>query len=112
MEDKIRYLVTSETALQIFNYVEFAYEQLLASNDIKMSSADMMASLEKEYDDLMLDISAYEWRDIKAIEKEIYEMGDIQIKQAKEAANMLKNVDKLNKRLKSAYEPSRRTPYE
>lgn len=112
MEEKICYLVSSETALQIYNYLEFTYEFIVAPNDTNLSSLEMMISLEREYDNLMLDISAFEWSDIKAIEKETYETGDKEIKQAKEASKMLKNVDKLNRRLKSAFEPTRRKMYD
>lgn len=108
LKGKMRYLVSSQEALQIFNYVEFAYEQLIAPNDTKQSSVDMMIALELEYDNLMLEISSYDLKYIKEIEKEIYELGDREIKKAKEAAKMLKNVDKLHKRLKSSYEPSRK----
>ncbi|XP_075979214.1 cilia- and flagella-associated protein 100-like [Anticarsia gemmatalis] len=108
LEDKVRYLISSDTALQILNYVEFAYEQLIAPNEIKLSSIDMALALEREYDNLMLDISAYDLDLIKQIEKETYENGIREIKQAKEAATLLKDVDKLSKRLKASFEPSRR----
>lgn len=94
--------------LQLYNYVEFAFEQLIAPNNTKMSSLDMARALETEYDNLMMDISAYDLNLIKRIEKETYESSDREIKQAKEAAKLLKDVDKLNRRLKSSYEPSRR----
>lgn len=111
LEEKIRYLVSSETALQIYNYVEFAYEQLLAPNNTKLSSLDMTLALETEYDNLMLDLSTFDLDMIKAIEKETYESGDKELKQAKEASKLIKDVDKLNKRLQSAFEPSRRNVY-
>lgn len=108
LEDKIRYLVSSETALQLLNCVEFAYEHLIAPNETKLNSVELMLGLEREYDDLMMDISAYDLELVKQIEKEVYDAGAKEIKQAKEAAKMLKEVDKMSKRLKSAYEPSRK----
>lgn len=108
LQEKMRQLLTSGPALQIFNYVEFAFEHIIATNETKLSSFDMTTALEREYDNLMLSISAYDLNMIKQIEKETYEKGIKEIKQAKEAANLLKDVDKLSKRLKSSYEPSRR----
>ncbi|CAB3260112.1 unnamed protein product [Arctia plantaginis] len=108
LRDKMRYLISSGTALQIFNYVEFAYERLITSNETKFSSIDMALALEREYENLMLDISAFDLGMIKQIEKEIYDDGVQEIKQAKEAAKLLKDVDKLAKRLKSSFEPTRR----
>lgn len=110
LRDKMRYLISSGTALEIFNYVEFAYERLITSNETKFSSIYMALALEREYENLMLDISAFDLRMIKQIEKEIYDDGVHEIKQAKEAAKLLKDVDKLAKRLKSSFEPSRRKP--
>lgn len=112
LEDKIKDVVSSDTTLQMFNYVEFAYEQLIAPNETKFSSLDMALALEREYDNLLLDLSAYDLQMIKKIEKATYEHGHLELKQAKEAATLLKDVDKLAKRLKSSYEPSRRKIYE
>lgn len=94
--------------LQIFNYVEFSYEQLIAPNETKLSSLDMALALETEYDNLMMDLSVFDLDLIKSIEREVYEKGEKGIKEAREANKMLKNIDKLSKRLKSSYEPSRR----
>ncbi|KAM3966304.1 uncharacterized protein ACR2FA_012607 [Aphomia sociella] len=112
LEEKIRYLVSSEMAIQIFNYVEFAYEHLITLNETKLSSLDMVMSLESDYDNLMMDISAFDLDYIKTIEKETYENGEKEIKDAKEAAKLLKDVDKLSRRLKSSYEPTRRKFYD
>nr|XP_026486778.1 uncharacterized protein LOC113393884 [Vanessa tameamea] len=112
LEDKMQYLVSSETVLQIFNYVEFAYEQVIASNDANLSSLDMTVALEEEYNNLMLDLSAFDLDVIKAIEKETYQNEAKETKQAKIASKLLKDVNKLNKRLKSSYEPSRKKAYE
>lgn len=94
--------------LQIFNYVEFAYEQIIAPNETRLSSLDMALALETEYDNLMMDLSVFDLDLIKSIEKEVYEKGETDIKQAREANKMLTNIDKMSKRLKSSYEPSRR----
>lgn len=107
LEENIRNSLSSEMALQIFNYVEFTYEQLIAPNDTKQSSYDMALALEIEYDDLMLKLSVYDLELIKVVEKETYEKGEKDIKRAKEASKLLKDVDKLSKRLKSSFEPSR-----
>lgn len=112
MEENIRNSLSSETALQIFNYVEFTYEQLMAPNDTKQSSHDMALALEIEYDDLMLKLSVFDLNLIKVIEKETYEKGEEDIKRAKEASKLLKDVDKLSKRLKSSYEQSRIKRYD
>ncbi|KAJ0178380.1 hypothetical protein K1T71_006203 [Dendrolimus kikuchii] len=112
LDQKIKYLVSSEMVLQIFNYVEFAYEQLISPNDTSLSSLDMVLALEREYDNLLLDISSFGLDDMKKIEKQTYENADSAIKQAKQAAKLLKDVDKLNRRLKSSYEPSRRNIYD
>lgn len=112
LERKIRSLVSSKTALQILNYVEFTYEFIIAPNEIKLKPVDMMTAIELEYDNLMMDISAYDWEMVKEIEKEVYESGTNEIKQAKEASKMLKEVDKMSRRLKSAFEPSRRIHFE
>lgn len=111
LEDNIRHSLSSETALQIFNYVEFTYEQIIAPNDTKQSSHDIALALETEYDDLLLKLSMYDLNLIKVIEKETYEMGEKDIKRAKKASKLLKDVDKLSKRLKSSFEPSRRKRY-
>lgn len=108
LEERIQYLVSSEMALQIFNYVEFAYEHLLAPNETKLSSLDMTLALETEYDNLQLDISAFDLKLVKEIEKETYENSEKEIKQAKLASKLLRDVDKLNRRMKSSYEPSRK----
>lgn len=108
LEERIQYLVSSEMALQIFNYVEFAYEHLLAPNETNLSSLDMALALETEYDNLQLDISAFDLNLVKAIEKETYENSSKEINQAKEAAKLLRDVDKLSRRMKSSYEPSRK----
>ncbi|KAL4715886.1 hypothetical protein ACJJTC_014618 [Scirpophaga incertulas] len=108
LEQKIRFLVSSDMALQIFNYIEFAYEKLIAPNNTKISTLDMALALENEYDNLQLDISTFDLEIIKTIEKETYDDSNKEIKRAKEAAKLLRNVDKLNKRLRSSYEPSRR----
>ncbi|XP_022830403.1 uncharacterized protein LOC111359176 [Spodoptera litura] len=112
LKKKIRNIVSSDMTLQIFNYVEFAYEQLVAPNETKFASLDMALALEREYDNLTLNISVYDLNMIKQIEKETYEHGHIEIKRAKEAFKLLKDVDKLSKRLKSSYEPTRRKIYE
>ncbi|XP_026762700.1 cilia- and flagella-associated protein 100-like [Galleria mellonella] len=108
LEEKIRYLVSSEMALQIFNYVEFTYEQVITSNETELSSLEMAMALESEYDNLMMDISAFDLEYVKTIEKEIYEHGEKEIKDATEATKLLKEIDKLSRRLKSAFEPTRR----
>lgn len=108
LEENIRNSLSSEMALQIFNFVEFTYEQLIAPNDTKQSSHDMALALEIEYDNLMLKLSVYDLHLIKSIEKETYEKGEKDIKQAKEASKLLKDVDKLSKRLKTSFEPSSR----
>lgn len=108
LEDKLSYLVSSQTVLQIFNYVTFAYEHVIAPNDANLSSLDMMMALEREYNDLMLDLSAFDLQLIKSIEMETYENEAKETKRAKEANKLLKDVDKLSKRLKTSYEPSRR----
>ncbi|XP_072947239.1 uncharacterized protein [Epargyreus clarus] len=108
LEEKIQYLVSSDVALQIFNYVEFAYEQLIAPNDTHLSSLEMTLSLEREYNNLMLDLSGFDLDKIKAIEKETYEFGAEEVKQAENASKLLRDVDKLSRRLKSSYEPSRK----
>lgn len=108
LQDRIRHLVASEMVLQIFNYVEFAYEQIIAPNETRLSSLDMALALETEYDNLMMDLSVFDLDLIKSIEKEVYEKGETDIKQAREANKMLTNIDKMSKRLKSSYEPSRR----
>lgn len=112
LEEKIRYLVSSETALQVLNYVEFAYENLIAPNETKLNSVELMLGLELEYDNLMMDISAYDLELVKEIEKEVWDTGAKEIKLAKEAEKMLKEVDKMSKRLVSSYEPSRKKTYE
>lgn len=112
LEENIRNSLSSETALQIFNYVEFTYEQIIAPNDTKQNSHDMALALETEYDDLMLKLSVYDLNLIKVIENETYEKGEKDIKRAKEASKLLKDVDKLSKRLKSSFEPSRRKRYD
>ncbi|XP_059053786.1 uncharacterized protein LOC131848046 [Achroia grisella] len=108
LEEKIRYLVSSELALQIFNFVEFTYEQVIAPNETKLSSLEMAIALESEYDNLMMDISAFDLDYTKTIETEIYERGEKDIKDAKEATKLLKDIDKIGRRLKSAYEPTRK----
>ncbi|KAI5645475.1 hypothetical protein NE865_02562 [Phthorimaea operculella] len=108
LEDKIKYTVSSEMALELYTYVEFAYEQLIAPNDTKQNTLNLTLALETEYDNLMLDISTYDLDMVKKIEKEIYEGGEKELKQAKLASRLLKDVDKLNRRLKSSFEPSRR----
>lgn len=112
LEENIRNSLSSEAALQIFNYVEFTYEQLIAPNDTEQSSHDMALALEIEYDDLMLKLSVYDLDLIKVIEKETYEKGEKDITRAKEASKLLKDVDKLSKRLKTSFEPSRRKRYD
>ncbi|KAI8426522.1 hypothetical protein MSG28_005328 [Choristoneura fumiferana] len=112
LADKLKYLVSSETALQIFNYVEYAYEQLIAPNDTRLNSVQMTRALENEFDNLMLDLSAYDLELVKAVEHETYQNETKNMKQAKEAAKLLKDVDKLNRRLKSSYEPTRRIVYD
>lgn len=112
LEDKIRYLISSETVLQIFNYVQFAYEQVIAPNDANLSFLDMTLSLEREYDNLMLDLSAFDLDIIKSTEKETYENEAKETKRAKDASKLLKDIEKLNKRLKSSYEPCRVKTYE
>ncbi|KAJ8713399.1 hypothetical protein PYW07_013769 [Mythimna separata] len=112
LEANIKDVVSSDTALQIFNYVEFAYEQLIAPNETKFSSLDMALAIEREYENLLIDISAYDLVMIKQIEKETYEHGYLELKQAKEAATLLKDIDKLSKRLKTSYEPTRRKTHE
>lgn len=112
MADKLKYIVSSETALQIFNYVEYAYEQLIAPNDTSLNSVEMTRALENEFDNLMLDLSAYDLELVKAVEHETYQNETKNMKQAKEAAKLLKDVDKLNRRLKSSYEPTRRIVYD
>lgn len=67
----------------------------------------MTLSLEREYDNLMLDLSAFDLDIIKATEKETYENEAKETRRAKDASKLLKDVDKLSKRLKSSYEPSR-----
>lgn len=104
--------MSSDLALQIFNYVEFAYEQLIAPNETKFSALEMALAIERDYDNLLIDISAYDLDMIKQIEKETYERGSLELKQAKKAATLLKDVDKLSKRLKASYEPTRRKVYE
>ncbi|PZC84291.1 hypothetical protein B5X24_HaOG205486 [Helicoverpa armigera] len=108
LQVKIKETVSSVTALQIFNYVEFAYEQLISQNETKFGSLDMALALEREYDNLLIAVSAYDLEMIKQIEKETYEHGRMEIKQAKQAEKLLKDVDKLSRRLKSSYEPTRR----
>ncbi|KAJ2944279.1 hypothetical protein O0L34_g18265 [Tuta absoluta] len=108
LEDKIKYTVSSEMALELYNYVEFAYEQLIAPNDTNQNTLNLTLALETEYDNLMLDISAFDLDMVKKIEKEIYESSEKEFKQAKLASRLLKDVDKLNRRLKSSFEPSRR----
>ncbi|CAH2244504.1 jg17978 [Pararge aegeria aegeria] len=105
LDKEIRHLVSSEMVLQIFNYVEFAYEQIIAPNDANLSSLDMALTLEMEYNNLMLDLSAFDLNVIKTIEKETYENEIKEMKQAILANKLLKDVDKLSKRLKSSYEP-------
>lgn len=111
LEERIQYLVSSEMALQIFNYVEFAYEHLLAPNETKLSSLDMARALETEYDNLQLDISAFDLKLVKAIEKETYDNSEKEVKEAKVASKLLRDVDKLSRRMKSSYEPSKRQLY-
>ncbi|XP_063382073.1 uncharacterized protein LOC134668556 [Cydia fagiglandana] len=111
LADKLRYVVSSECALQVSNYVEYAYEQLVATNETNLSPVEMMRALENEYDNVMLDLSTYELNLVKAVEQEIYENGIKNMKDAKEAAKLLKDIDKLNRRLKSSYEPTRRKIY-
>lgn len=111
LEQKIKKLVSSEMVLKIFNYVEFAYENIICPNDINLSTLDMALALEREYDSLLLDISSFGLGDIRKIEKQTYENADSMIKQAKQAAKLLKDVDKLNRRLKSSYEPLRKIIY-
>lgn len=108
LEENVRDSLASETALQIFNYVEFTYEQLIAPNDTKQTPHNMALALEIEYDDLMLKLSVYDLSLIKVIEKETYDKGEKDIKRAKEANKLLKDVDKLSKRLKCSFEPSKR----
>ncbi|CAD0200736.1 unnamed protein product [Chrysodeixis includens] len=112
LKDKIKDLVSSSTVLQIFNYVDFAYQHLIAPNEVKLTSLDMVQALEREYDNLSMCVSAYDLDMIKQIEKETYEHGNRELKQAKEASKLLKDVDKLSKRLKSSYEPTRRKMYD
>lgn len=101
---KIRYLVSSKTVLQVFNYVEFAYENLIAPNEIGFSPLSMAITLENEYDNLMLDISTFNLDLIKNIEIETYNNTYKEIEKAQKASKLLKDVDKLNKRLKFSYE--------
>ncbi|CAH2091273.1 unnamed protein product [Euphydryas editha] len=108
LEDKIQYLVSSETVLQIFNNVEFTYEHVIATNDANLSSLDMTLSLEREYDNLMLDLSAFDLDVIKSIERETYENEAKEIKQAEDASKILKDIHKLSKRLTSSFEPIRK----
>ncbi|KPJ14284.1 hypothetical protein RR48_05262 [Papilio machaon] len=103
LNDKIKYLVCSENVLQISNYVEFAYEQLIGPNETKLSTLDQILALEQEYNSVMLELSAFDLNEVKSIEKIIYEDGAKEIKQAKDAAKILKDVDKLTKRLKISY---------
>ncbi|CAH0694228.1 unnamed protein product [Spodoptera exigua] len=104
-------------ALDVFKIIlrqelDFIKEKLIAPNETKFASLDMALALEREYDNLTLNISAYDLNMIKQIEKETYEHGHVEIKRAKEAFKLLKDVDKLSKRLKSSYEPTRRKIYE
>ncbi|XP_063535312.1 uncharacterized protein LOC134745247 [Cydia strobilella] len=106
--DKLRYVVSSECVLQVSNYVEYAYERLVATNETNLSPVEMTRALENEYDNLMLDLSTYDLNLVKAVEQEIYENEIKNMTDAKEAAKLLKDVDKLNRRLKSSFEPTRR----
>ncbi|XP_049874493.1 cilia- and flagella-associated protein 100-like [Pectinophora gossypiella] len=106
--EKIKYIVSSQLALELLNYVEYAYELLITPNDTKLGTLEMTLALEGEYNNLMLGLSVFDLDMVKQIEKEIYEEGDLQIKQAKAAHKLLEDVNKLNRRLKSSYEPSRR----
>ncbi|CAG5025435.1 unnamed protein product [Parnassius apollo] len=104
LEDKFKFLVSSKAPLQIFNYVEFAYEQLIAPNETNLSTLDLVLALEQEYNNIMLDLSTFDLSLIKCIEKNTYEEEIKETKLAKEAAKLLKDVEKLSKKLKSSYE--------
>ncbi|XP_037976676.2 uncharacterized protein LOC119694435 [Plutella xylostella] len=106
LEEKIKYLVSSETALKIYNYVEYAYEQLIAPNDTDLSTLDMTKALEAEYNNLMLDLSVFDLDELKKIEKETYEQEAEALHKAKIASKLLKDVDKLSKRMNSSYQPA------
>lgn len=108
LEGKIKFLISSEMILKISNDVEFAYEQVIGTNETNLSPLEQVLALEQEYNCIMLDLSAFDLNTIKYIEKSTYENEDKQMKQAKEAAKLLKDVDKLSKRLKSSFNLNRK----
>lgn len=102
LEEKLQYLVSSEMALQIYTYIEYAYEKIIAPNDTKQTTIDMALALESEYNNLMLELSTFDLNLVKDIEKNTFEGAAKEIKQAKEANALLRNVDKISKRLNAA----------
>lgn len=106
LHDKIWNLITSECVLQIYTYVEYTYEQLIAPNETKQSALEMTLALESEYNNIMLELSAFDLNVVKQIEKEIFSDNTKKLKKAKEANKVLKNIDNISKRLKNAYEPN------
>ncbi|XP_068618699.1 structural maintenance of chromosomes protein 2-like [Battus philenor] len=104
LQSRIKFLVSSEMVLKISTYVEFVYEQLISPNETKLTTLDQVHALEQEYNTIMLDLSIFDLNYIKSIEKKTYEESIKEIKQAKKAAKLLRDVDKLNKRLTLSYD--------
>lgn len=98
-------------ALEIYTYVQYTYEQIIAPNETQQSTLDMALALETEYNNLTLDLSAYDPKLIKEIEKKVFEETTTQIGEAKRANKTLVTVEKISKRLKAAYKPPFRKAY-
>lgn len=101
-------LIVSESVLKMYNALEFTYGQIIAPNDIKLNVVTMCRGLESEYNDLMFELSLCDPRLLKKIEKDIYQTGERKLKQAVRAHKLLKDVDKLHRRLNSCFDPSRK----
>ncbi|GBP66465.1 hypothetical protein EVAR_51451_1 [Eumeta japonica] len=111
LEEKIRYLVSSKAVLELHNHVEYAYEQLISKNDTDQSTLSMILSVESEYNNLMLELSTVHPKIVKAVEKETFENDAKQLQKAKISHDLLKNVDKISRRLKASYEPYEKHDY-
>lgn len=108
LQEKIKELLVSESVLTMYNALEFTYDHIVAPNDIKLNIFTMSRGLESEYNNIMFELTLCDRKVLKKTEKDIYQTGERKLKQAVRAHKLLKDVDKLHKRLNSCFDPSAR----
>lgn len=105
LNNQFKNLITEESALSLYVFVEDIYESRIGPNDANLSMAEMMRFVEAKFRDELLKLDKLPKEQIRALETTYYRKESEIMKLAEEAAKQYVEIIRIMHNLDRALEP-------